>query len=216
MPAAKTIFIFGDSITYGEWDALGGWANRLRTYHDSSRLPLPQDQVLTYNLGIPSDTSSGVRQRLTQETEARLNPNPNPEAEIQFIIAIGTNDSRFLQEENKHGVGEQEFKANLEAITLAARSFTQDITFIGLLPCVETKVIATAKRREWDSLYDNQSIKIYNEIIKQHCQSAGLEFIDLNAFFEDKDIDSLFDDGLHPNTEGHALMFDYISKRLES
>lgn len=215
MPAKKNIFIFGDSITYGEWDKLGGWANRLRAYYDSLVLPLPQDHIITYNLGIPSETSAGVAQRLSQETQARLTPNPSSK-DIQFIIAIGTNDSRWLMDENKNGVEQEQFKANLEAITVAAASFSNDIIFIGLLPCIEERVVATAKRLQWDESYNNQSIETYNEIIKQHCVNKKLNFIELYAKFKNSDPDSLFDDGLHPNTKGHALIYDVISNQLNN
>ena len=214
MPARKNIFIFGDSITYGEWDELGGWANRLRTYYDSLVLPRPEDFVITYNLGIPSDTSTGIVQRLSQETQSRLTPNPK-EKEIQFIIAIGTNDSRWLIDENKHGVDPKQFKANLEAISTAAKVFSKDIVYIGLLPCVEEKVLETAKRHEWVESYDNQSIQSYNKIIKQHCLENGLDFIDLYMRFISEDIDSLFNDGLHPNSKGHSLVYDVIVESLE-
>lgn len=214
MPVKKNVFIFGDSIAYGEWDALGGWANRLRAYFDSLVLPLPHDYVITYNLGIPSDTSTGVAQRLTQETQSRLTPNPGLK-DIQFIIAIGTNDSRWLISDKKHGVEPGQFKANIEAITAAAASFSNNIIFMGLLPCIEETVQETAKRLEWVESYDNQSIQTYNEIIKQHCIESNLGFIDLYTPFKNNDIDSLFNDGLHPNSIGHSLIYDVIVKQLD-
>lgn len=217
MPAKKTVFIFGDSITYGEWDSAGGWANRLRTHYDSLVLPIPHDYLVTYNLGIPSDTSSGLANRLKQETQSRLTPNPRVK-NTQFIIAIGTNDSRWLINEKKREVDQEQFKTNLEIITADAKSFSNDISFIGLLPCIETALVETAKRLKWDNSYDNQSIQAYNEIIKQHCHEENLDFIDLNAVFEnlpkDRDIESLFSDGLHPNSLGHSLMYEVIVEQL--
>ena len=214
MPAAKNIFIFGDSITYGEWDASGGWAHRLREYYDSLVLPLPQEYVVTYNLGIPSDTSTGVAERFTRETQSRLSPNPVV-SNFQFIIAIGTNDSRWLIDENKHGVDKAQFKANLEDITAQAKAFSDDIVFVGLLPCVESQVKDTAIRLNWIDSYENQYIETYNEILKQHCKDGNIAFIDLFERFKSENIESLFDDGIHPNTAGHDLIFNHIVKRLK-
>lgn len=214
MPAQKNIFIFGDSITYGEWDAAGGWANRIRDYYDAPELPLPKKYRVTYNLGIPSETSTGVAQRLTHETRARLIPNPNVES-FQFIIAIGTNDSRWLVDENKHGVEQAQFKKNLEDITAQARVFSDDVIFVGLLPCVEKAIAETAKRFDWVESYENKYIEEYNQIIKQHCGESKLVFINMYERFSSENIETLFDDGLHPNTQGHTVIFETIIEYLD-
>jgi len=213
MPAAKNIFIFGDSITYGEWDASGGWANRVREYYDAPELPLPKKYFVTYNLGIPSDTSTGVAQRLTAETQARMTPNPNVNSH-QFIIAIGTNDSRWIIDEKKHGVDKAQFKANLEDITAQAKAFSSDIVFVSLLPCYEKAIAETAKRFDWVESYENRYIEEYNQIVQQHCADHELGFIDLFERFKSEDIASLFDDGIHPNTKGHALIFETVIRYL--
>jgi len=185
----------------------------LRKYYDGFVLPLSQDYVVTYNLGIPSDTSTGVAQRFTAETQARLSPNPDVE-NYQFIIAIGTNDSRWLLNEEKHGVDKAQFKTNLEDITVQATAFSSDITFVGLPPIVDEVLAKTAQRSGWDSIYKNSYVEAYNHVLKQHCIDHELDFIDLNKRFENESIESLFDDGIHPNTEGHALIFDYIVNHL--
>ena len=213
MPAAKNIFIFGDSITYGEWDSSGGWANRIRNYFDTPELPLPKNYVVTYNLGIPSDTSTGVASRLTQETQARIIPNPEVK-NYQFIIAIGTNDSAWDKKTKQHKVNKEQFKANLEDITLQARVFSADVIFVGLLPYVENVITETAKRFNWIESYENRFVEEYNEILKQHCNDQNLEFIDLYERFKSENKTSLFDDGIHPNSKGHALIFDLIVQRL--
>ena len=218
MPAKKNIFIFGDSITYGEWDSAGGWANRLRDHYDRPELPIPADFVLTYNLGIPSDTSGGVAQRLTQETQSRLTPNPD-EKEIQFIIAIGTNDTRWNLDDKKNEVEIDQFKANIESISKAASAFSDDIVFVGLLPCIESDVLETGKRHGWDVAYDNQSISRYNEFIKEYCLKKGHKFIDLFSVFEnlinDTKSEPLFCDGLHPNDYGHAVIYEEVVNHLD-
>ncbi len=215
MPVIKNIFIFGDSITYGEWDQSGGWANRIRSYYDQLVLPVPGDYIITYNLGIPSDTSDGLAQRLTQETRSRLTPNPSVR-NIQFIIAIGTNDSRWLIEEQRRGVELDQFTINLEKITAAAKLFSNDISFIGLLPCIEETVLKSAEKHQWVEIYDNRALMQYDEAIRQHCLLSNLEFIDLYDAFIMHNHASLLNDGLHPNADGHAMISDLILTRLKT
>ena len=214
MPVIKNIFIFGDSITYGEWDNSGGWANRIRAHYDDLVLPVPDNYIITYNLGIPSDTSTGLAQRLTQETQSRLSPNPSV-TNIQFIIAIGANDSRWLAAEQKRGVELNEFKSNLEKITAAANLFSSQIAFIGLLPCVEQTVLQSAKKHGWVETYDNQAIELYNQVIKTHCQQSGHDFIDVYNAFMENGYESLLSDGLHPNNNGHSMLCDLILAQLK-
>ena len=205
MPVTKNIFIFGNSITYGQWDEQGGWANRVRMYFDTPGLPLPEDYIITYNLGIPSDTSEGIAARIPTETQARLTPNPGVE-NLQFIIATGANDSRWLIEENRVAVPPDQFTKNFELITQAAQQFSNDIVFLGLLPCIEEDVLETAKLHGWVEHFDNTSLSEYNELIKKHCEKHGHKFVDVYSAFIDRGYSDLFSDGLHPNSKGHELI----------
>ena len=213
MPVRKNIFIFGDSITYGEWDQSGGWANRIRSHYDDLVLPVPDDYIITYNLGIPSDTSHGLAQRIQQETQSRLTPNPNV-SDIEFIIAIGANDARWLVEEQRRGVELDCFKANLKQISSTAGLFSSKIIFIGLLPCVEDTVLKSAEKHQWVEIYDNQALQKYNQAIKDHCLELGHNFVDIYNVFLDNKVETLFSDGLHPDSRGHSIICDSILSQL--
>ncbi len=209
MPVRKNIFIFGNSITYGQWDEQGGWANRVRMHFDRPSLPLPKDYIITYNLGIPSDTSEGIAARLSTETQARLTPNPGVK-NIQFIIATGANDSRWLIEEERVATSPDQFSKNFELITKAAQQFSNDIVFLGLLPCIEQDVLAAAKLHGWVEHFNNKSLSEYNDLIKQHCEKYGHKFVDVYSVFVKQGYDDLFSDGLHPNSKGHALIAEAV------
>ena len=215
MPAIKNIFIFGDSITYGQWDRSYGWANRIRSHFDDLVLPVPDDYIITYNLGIPSDTSDGLAQRIQQETQSRLAPNPGV-SNIQFIIAIGANDARWLVAEQRRGVELDQFELNLEKISAAASTFSGNIVFVGLLPCVEKTALQSARKHQWAETYDNKSLRQYNETIKRHCLNMGHGFIDIHNVFVANSCESLLSDGLHPNSSGHAMISDFILSELKS
>ena len=213
MPVTKNIFIFGDSITYGEWDDNGGWANRIRQHYDRQILPTPDDYMIIYNLGIPSDTSTGLADRLELETRSRLSPNPGVKA-IQFVIAIGANDARWLTEDNCRGVELEQYKTNLTVITKAAQRFSNDIVFVGLLPCIEEDVLHASTKHGWIETYTNVALSDYNNALKQYCLDNAIQFIDLFDTFNTHP-ESLFSDGLHPNNAGHQLICEYVLAFLE-
>ena len=213
MPVTKNIFIFGDSITYGEWDSKGGWANRIRCHLDALVLPKPDDYIISYNLGIPSDTSTGLAQRLEAETRARLDPNPSVKT-IQIIIAVGANDARWLTDEARRGVNAEQFKINLTSITQAAQRHSSDIIFVGLLPCDEQQALQSATKHGWIETFDNDSLMKYNSIVEQHCLENKLKFVNVYELFINNNPEQLLSDGLHPNNKGHALIFDALLKQL--
>lgn len=215
MPVIKNIFIFGDSITYGQWDLSNGWANRVRSHYDDQVLPVPDEYIITYNLGIPSDTSHGLAHRIQQETRSRLTPNPAVK-EIQFIVAIGANDARWLVEDQRRGTDLVNFKSNMEKISSAALKFSNNITYLGLLPCVEETVRKSAEKHQWVESYDNRALQQYDQAIKTHCMNLGHSFVDIYPVFSQYDCNSLLCDGLHPNSDGHALIFDLIMRELNS
>jgi len=185
----KTINVFGDSIIWGASDDLGGWVNRLR-----NNLAQDQDNYLkVYNLGISGNNSDGLLKRFNFENEFR---NPNT-----IIIAIGINDSQYINSKNNPRVSLQKFESNLLELINQAKKYTQEIIFIGLIKVDEKKVMPI----QWDStkFYDNENIFLYNEKIKEICKNNELMFVEMFDLLDESDLD----DGLHPNTKGHEKMF---------
>ncbi|KKP79549.1 MAG: hypothetical protein A2271_01445 [Candidatus Moranbacteria bacterium RIFOXYA12_FULL_35_19] len=194
----KTINIFGDSIAWGAWDDMGGWANRLRNHLARD----PDNYLKVYNLGISGNNSDKLLERFNAENEAR---NPNT-----IIIAIGINDSQYINSKENPRITLQKFENNLLELIDQAKKYTQEIIFVGIAKVDEKKVMPTP----WDStkFYDNENVSLYNEKIKEFCRNSGLMFVEMFDLLDESDLE----DGLHPNTKGHEKMFlrvkDYFIK----
>src|SRR5690349_15490474 len=124
------LLLAGDSITYGFWDTQGGWAGRLRNFLDENCLSANDPATLnttryiaTYNLGIPGDTSRGLRERFEREAQPRL----NSEQQTIVLIAIGTNDSQFQTERQDFQIPIQETHDNIYALIHSAKRISQKI-----------------------------------------------------------------------------------------
>lgn len=195
------ILIFGDSIVYGESDKeQGGWVARLRKFLDSKATETVYWDV--YNLGIPGNTSSDLVKRFDKETQARL----DEQEEMVIIFAIGINDSQIMLGKNK--VSEEVFRNNLQTLLDKARRHTQKVIFVGLTPVDERKTSPLL----WDKIksYKNDQIERYNSVIREHCGENRIPFIDIWAPFHQTDYKRLLEDGLHPNTLGHNLIYQEI------
>ncbi|KYK26976.1 hypothetical protein AYK26_04390 [Euryarchaeota archaeon SM23-78] len=195
------ILVFGDSIAFGDCDNKGGWVQRLREC-------LYKYDVSVYNLSISGDTTDGVLERFDFETKQRL----NTEKELLILFAIGINDSRMDHSKKDQSVNLKDFKTNLKEIIRLARKHASKIVFIGLTPVDESKTTPIPWIEGID--YNNNYVKEYNDSIKTICDKEKIPFIDIYEEFRKQDYKALLEGGLHPNSEGHELMFQIIKEFL--
>lgn len=206
-----TILAFGDSITYGNWDPEGGWVGRLRTYLDSKSLENYSGEdlystyyTLTYNLGIPGETSSGLLERFETELVMRYNPD-----ELNIIlIAIGINDSRYYNSLAQYETDIDRFRQNIWDLEEIAKKYTNDVAFIGLTPVDETRTDPIFW--ETDAVYKNESIEKYDTVIREFCESRKIPFIDIFSQMKQLEVAKLMEDGIHPNREGYKILEEAI------
>jgi len=201
------VLTFGDSITQGYWGVEGGWVDKLRKHYDELQVQdFAIDQPTIFNLGISADTSRNVLARARAETQARTRPNTSP----IVIVQIGVNDS--CTEPSGNMVPIEEYKANLEKITEMLQSISSKLIFVGLSACDEAKTTPVS----WgDFHYTNKSIKAYEDQMKAVAEAAGLSFVPVfDEFAKAMQAKELLADGLHPNNEGHDVIFNIVRPRL--
>ncbi len=199
------ILVFGDSIAWGAWDVEGGWVQRLRKFLDEKTLSSNfLDYFSIYNLAFSGDTSTDILERLEPEIKARLAEGH----EIIILFSIGINDSFYLHDLKSNMVSLDKFKENIKKLIEIAKKFTDKIVFVGLTPIDETKVALIP----WDTnkSYKNESIKKYDEIIKEVCQKNKILFIEIFDDWLNSDYKELLEDGAHPNSFGHQKLFETI------
>lgn len=202
------ILIFGDSIAYGAWDKEGGWAERLRKIIDKKIISSNQKFYCTlYNLSIDGNTSNNLLKRFSVETKNR-----QEEKETIFIFAIGGNDAVSINNKNLL-VPRKKFENNIKNLIKFSLKFSLKILFVGLTPVNESKT----NPLPWDKTMfnKNEHLKRYNEIIKSICYENKIDFIELFEHFEKLNYKKLLEDGVHPNSKGHKIIFEIIKKYLE-
>lgn len=199
------ILVFGDSITYGKVDTQGGWAERLRQYFDiQAAKDYSRDLPNVYNLGISGDTAEGILMRFDIEAKAR-----SRDEDLIFIVAVGTNDSSLSN--GKPLYTENDFEANLENILKKAKKYSSKLLLVGLLPVNEK--LTTPIPWRLDRHYTNKQIVLFDEIVSKIARKNDIPYVPLLNKFKDK-LD-LFPDGLHPNDEGHQLIFEQVKPELD-
>jgi lysophospholipase L1-like esterase len=61
----------------------------------------------------------------------------------------------------------------------------------------------------------NQHVQHYNQELAKLSEQEGVTLVKINEAFMLKEYQTLFcEDGLHPNSRGHKLIFEEVSKAL--
>lgn len=204
------IFAFGDSITYGAWDSKGGWVVRLRKEFDKKNLSDSDFYCLVYNLGVSGDTTEGLLKRF--EPEIDLRSKDGQEKEIIILFSIGINDSQLAYEKKENRVPLKQFKRNLKELISKARKYSDKIIFLGLTPVDEDKVAPVP----WNKsiCYRSEYVENYDKVIEQVSVLEGIDYVNLRDIFLKNDYKKLLFDGLHPNDEGHKLIYNEVLRYL--
>jgi lysophospholipase L1-like esterase len=193
--------LFGASVAVGETDyENGGWAGHLKRQLDAV-----EKHPYFLNLAISGNTSRIILNRI--ENEAKLRIRDKPKEEWTIIISVGTNDSRI--ENNEPLVPEEEYRENLTKIIKIAKGLAGKVILIGGTPVIEK--ICNPWKQKCDFL--NERIKRFGQIMSQCAEAENIEFIELFSKLENRpDLESLSDDGLHPNKEGHLAIFNIVKE----
>jgi len=203
----ENIFIFGDSISLGCFDAAGGWVRRLNSFLMERYISGDGEEILIYNLSISGNQSQDIAARFESESRLRLS-----EGENVVIFAIGVNDSAFVHSKNDFWVPFKEFKNNLQKLINLARKISDKIVFIGL-PMIDQEIVDPMP---WDTdkSYRNEYVKKYDKAIKLIVEENGMEYISIFEKFAVDDYKKLLFDGAHPNSDGHQLIFEVVRDYL--
>ena len=196
---ARVLF-FGDSITFGAGDPMGGWAARvaghIRRWAESN------------NLGVPGDTSTGLAERLVRQSEELL----IEEAEPLFVVAIGINDV-CLGNMTSLPATLDGYRENLAAIAAAIDDFKGSAVFVGLTP-VDEGAISPDTWRPIGHDYRNQDIMAMNEVLTRFCSEQGHPLVSVYDEMTQAGLPAILCDGLHPNGAGHELIHGIFLEEL--
>ena len=205
------ILIFGNSVTQGYNDTeCGGWANRLLTYTIKKRVESDYTYAPTvFNLGISGGNTTDLLERIDAELGARLAGKDDG----VVLFAIGVNDSQYDIDTDENRIPVEVYEKNLRELISKTQKYTRRIVFVGIPPVDEQKLMPIPWKMTHG--YNNTHVQKYNSIREKICTEEGLSFISMNDIFKEDSLDAVLPDGLHPNAEGHRLMFERVKSELE-
>ncbi len=206
------IFAFGMSTTYGAWDIEGGWVQRLRSYLDKRCLESSLSEkywYTVYNLGI----SGGYTSDLLARFEAEIKPRLWEDEENIIIINTGKNDALIDNSTGQTKVSLKEYTTDLEKIVTLAKKYSKKILIVGSLLVDESKVDPVPWLPGFS--YKNDVNHQFDQAAEESARKMSVPFLDLFSIFKDTDYQSILEDGVHPNSEGHKQIFEMVKDTLE-
>ena len=158
-----------------------------------------------FNLGIDSETTTGLLSRIENEILARRAD------EMVIIIDSGGNDTFVAKETGKNAVPFETFSENYSKLITIAKKY-------GQVFCLSFKDFnpEQAKELPWYKGYDftNNNHDRYEQEIERLAQVHDAQYVDLTGLFE-ADFARFSHDGDHPTPAGHELIYQKVESALE-
>lgn len=198
------IVVLGSSSLAGVGDPEnGGFMGLLKKWHEWNNF-----KNILYNLGISGDTTSGMSKRLTLEASLRK---PG-----LIIIASGLNDTiRTGSRTTPNVTSLDQFDENIKSLISQAKAMC-DVVFVSVFPIDDKK---TAPLAYWEKDYFyllNDAIE-YTKHVKDICEAENIPYCDIfNSWLQQDYKKWLHEDGLHPNKEGHKVIYEELKSFLEN
>lgn len=160
-------------------------------------------------MGVSGDNTEDLLQRFETEVRARI----DEDEKTLILIEIGINDLQFVLADKKYRVSPEKYKQNLLKLIKIAQKYQADLVFVGLTPVDDSLVDPTPWKS--GSSYRLEFVQKYEEFLKEISKEENVPFIELMSKFMETDFKSLLTDGLHPNSEGHKIIFEEVMKYLQ-
>ena len=191
----KLIGVIGDSISHGFFDNEDlGWVTRL------SKLLIKNtnEEYVFNNMSQFGDNIADAYHRALYEVSSRHFD--------LLLISLGANDIRRRYNSNSEldfssGARQMYWQKLLEFLQKTGAK----ILVTDLLPVIETRYGEDASLTR-----KNADVETYNRQIKKLCNENNIAFFERYDNWKTKDLASLYQDALHPNSAGHQQIADEI------
>jgi lysophospholipase L1-like esterase len=164
---------------------------------------------IVFNLGISGEDIVGIADRFEMDIRNRIG---RRKRDMFIIIAVGVNDSQVDLTTNEYRTELSVYKEKLQQMVIHARDNGSRILLVGLAPIDDTRLDPIP----WHNThaYRKQEVKKYNDAIQEVGKTNDVPFVSLKNIFGEEPSKYLID-GIHPNAEGHRLIYERVKAALE-
>lgn len=211
------ILIFGASTAYGVGGTKGGWPDALKfSLHDQmygvKTMPLEKHEV--YNLCVPGATVAHIQERMAVEIKGFSKAG----RDTIVVIELGGNDAKAMETTENFANTPEKFYGDMKSLVSDALNLTKKVLLVGMLPVDESKTTPRTNPNNGNKTYfTNKRMRLFEDVLEKVAADTGIGFTPLfdKATEDDWQNKLIFDDGLHPNSNGHTWLLEKIKPALE-
>jgi len=206
------ILIFGASTAYGVGGPAGGWPDLLKKQlHESmyGKKELPLEEHEAYNLCVPGATIDDIEKRLAIEVQGYAKPDRG----LIVVIELGGNDAKAVEKPDQFVNTPEKFYSQMKKLAQQAVELGAKVVLVGLQPVNEAKTNPRTNPHSGRQVFfTNGRMQLFENQIAKVAKDLNVEFVPIfkEATQARQQTDLLFDDGLHPNADGHKWLLEKI------
>jgi len=197
------ILVFGDSIAVGAFDTeRNGWVSLMAMdQYEKSIASRGREYNDVINVSVSGNTSTDLLHRIESDMKGRK----GQDGFGVSILAIGTNDAAKVN--GVHQVSFDTFSKNIDALTGILQETSDKVVVLGLPPVFEklTSPWCFDQTANWM----NEELAKYDAEIQRITSENNLLFIPMQDVL-DRNSDQHLPEGLHPNANGHRLIYERV------
>lgn len=203
------IIVFGHSIAQGYWDEKGGWVQRLREYLDERYLENKDEDYgdfyyEVFNLGVSGEDSGDILERF----EAELKPRVYSEDDI-VIFHLGINSTHILPN-GEFRKDEDEFRNEIKELVKIANEEVENVLIVGEGYIGDIEYSPGSEKKVKD-----ERLEKFEEIKRDICKKENITYVDIRGSYTREMWKNKLEDGFHPNSDGHRVIYNKLKDSLE-
>jgi lysophospholipase L1-like esterase len=208
----KQYFLLGASSVYGVGGENGGWAELLKQYihHQLYGKGGSGEAAEVFNFG-----KSGATVEFVLDTFPEQIKHYGRSGEIVSIVMIGGNNSKAIDAPNNYVSTVEEYIAQMTTLLALLKQHSAQVVVASNGYVDESKTnpkISPFTGRK--SYFTNARRAEFHAALKKLCEQMNVSYANVDIDQQTWQQKYLYEDGLHPNNEGHELLFQSVRKAL--
>lgn len=209
----KQFYILGASSAYGVGGENGGWADllKLRIHQKMYGKDGVGEKYEVFNFAQSGATVDFVLNTFPQQVNNYKRPND----EVTILVSIGGNNAKAHGEPDNYVSTIDEYVRQMTTLFELLKANSSNVIVVGGGYVDESKTNPKISPFDGSKSYFTNSRRIeFRNALKKLCIEMSVDLVEPGLSIEEWQAKCLYIDGLHPNDEGHKLIFEAVLEKI--
>lgn len=204
----KQFFLLGASSVYGVGGEDGGWADLFKKH-------VHKKMYGKYGVGekyeVYNFSKSGATVQFVLDTFPEQIKQYGRDGDIVCIVSVGGNNSKAIKTPDNYVSSVKEYTNQMKDLFKLLKNHSNHVVFVSSGYIDEKKT--NPKISPFDgskSYFTNKRRLEFHYALKKLCEQTNVEIVDVDTPPKEWQEKYLYIDGLHPNNNGHQLIYQKL------